>query len=125
VDLVVVIMHLGTEYQRYPDEEQLAVSRAAIEAGACLVIGHHPHVVQGVEPYRGGFVAYSLGDFIFDIDVGEGARYGSILRVLLGENGVEAIDLVPVRIVDDVQPRFLLGEDGLPLVTEVFRASAR
>jgi len=124
-DLVVVVMHLGTEYQLYPDEEQLAVSRAAIEAGACLVIGHHPHVVQDVEPYRGGFVAYSLGDFIFDIDVGEGARYGSILRVLLGEDGVEAIDLVPVQIVDDVQPRFLAGEDGLPLVTEVFRVTPR
>jgi poly-gamma-glutamate synthesis protein (capsule biosynthesis protein) len=124
-DLVVVVMHLGTEYQRYPDEEQLAVSRAAIEAGACLVIGHHPHVVQAVEPYRGGFVAYSLGDFIFDIDVGEATRYGSIMRVLLGDDGVQAIDLIPVRIVDDVQPRFLAGDDGLPVVTEVFRAAPR
>jgi poly-gamma-glutamate synthesis protein (capsule biosynthesis protein) len=124
-DLVVVIMHLGTEYQRYPDEEQLAVSRAAIEAGACLVIGHHPHVVQAVEPYGGGFVAYSLGDFVFDIDVGDATRYGSILRVLLGDEGVQAIDLLPVRIVDDVQPRLLVGEDGHPAVTEVFRASPR
>jgi len=121
-DLVVVIMHLGTEYQSRPDEEQLAVSRAAIDAGACLVIGHHPHVVQGTARYGEGFMAYSLGDFVFDIDVTEAARDGAILRVLLGDSGVEAVDLVPVRIVDDVQPRFLAGEDGLPIVRQVWRA---
>jgi poly-gamma-glutamate capsule biosynthesis protein CapA/YwtB (metallophosphatase superfamily)/outer membrane protein assembly factor BamB len=123
-DLVVVIMHLGTEYQLQPDDEQLAVSRAAIDAGACLVIGHHPHVVQETAVYHGGFIAYSLGNFVFDIDTTEGAREGAILRVLLGDTGVEAVDLVPVRIVDDVQPRLIVGEDGLPLVRQVFRASA-
>jgi poly-gamma-glutamate capsule biosynthesis protein CapA/YwtB (metallophosphatase superfamily)/outer membrane protein assembly factor BamB len=121
-DLVVVVMHLGTEYQSDPDQEQLAVSRAAIDAGACLVIGHHPHVVQGTGTFGEGFVAYSLGDLVFDIDVTEAARDGAILRVLLGDRGVEAVDLVPVRIVDDVQPRFLVGEDALPVVRQVWRA---
>jgi poly-gamma-glutamate capsule biosynthesis protein CapA/YwtB (metallophosphatase superfamily)/outer membrane protein assembly factor BamB len=121
-DLVVVVLHLGTEYQFYPDQEQLAASRAAIDAGACLVIGHHPHVVQGTGAYGEGFVAYSLGDLVFDIDVTEAARDGAVLRVLLGDSGVEAVDLVPVRIVDDVQPRFLAGEDGLPIIEQVWRA---
>ncbi|NIN65855.1 MAG: PQQ-binding-like beta-propeller repeat protein [Anaerolineae bacterium] len=119
-DLVVVIMHLGTEYQGQPDEEQLAVSRAAIEAGACLVIGHHPHVVQGTTSYGGGFIAYSLGNFVFDLDVVERAREGAILRVLLGDDGVEAAELIPVRIADDVQPRFLADEEGRPIVERVF-----
>lgn len=119
-DLVVVIMHLGTEYQAYPDEEQLAVSRAAIEAGACLVIGHHPHVVQGTAVYGEGFVAYSLGNFVFDMDVSERAREGGILRVLLGSDGVEAAELIPVRIVDDVQPRYVAGRAGQPMVDRVF-----
>jgi poly-gamma-glutamate synthesis protein (capsule biosynthesis protein) len=122
-DLVVVIMHLGTEYQSRPDEEQLTVSRAAIDAGACLVIGHHPHVVQGTEVYRGGFIAYSLGNFIFDIDTLEAAREGAILRVLLGDAGVEAVDLIPVRIEDDVQPRLILDGEGIPVVKQLFRAS--
>ena len=124
-DLVVVIMHLGTEYQLHPDEEQLAVSRVAIDAGACLVIGHHPHVVQGTETYQGGFIAYSLGNFVFDIDTVEAAREGAILRVLLGVDGVQAVDLIPVRIVDDVQPRFLAGEDGLPVVRQLLGAPPR
>jgi poly-gamma-glutamate capsule biosynthesis protein CapA/YwtB (metallophosphatase superfamily)/outer membrane protein assembly factor BamB len=119
-DLVVVIMHLGTEYQGYPDQEQLAVSQAAIESGACLVIGHHPHVVQGTASYRGGFIAYSLGNFVFDIDVPEQAREGAILRVLLGDEGVEAAELIPVRIVDDVQPRFLADGEGRPIIEGVF-----
>jgi poly-gamma-glutamate capsule biosynthesis protein CapA/YwtB (metallophosphatase superfamily) len=118
-DLVIVIMHLGTEYQQYPDEEQLAVSQAAVEGGACLVIGHHPHVVQGTEEYGGGLIVYSLGNFVFDIDVVEGAREGAVLRVFLGDGGVEAAEMIPVRIVDDVQPRFLQGEDGLPVVRRV------
>jgi poly-gamma-glutamate capsule biosynthesis protein CapA/YwtB (metallophosphatase superfamily)/outer membrane protein assembly factor BamB len=119
-DLVVVIMHLGTEYQGYPDEEQLAVSRAATEAGACLVIGHHPHVVQGTASYEGGFIAYSSGNFVFDIDYLEETREGAILRVLLGDEGVEAAELIPVRIVDDVQPRFLADDEGQPIIERVF-----
>ena len=119
-DLVVVIMHLGTEYQGHPDEEQLAVSRAAIEAGACLVIGHHPHVVQGTASYGEGFIAYSLGNFIFDMDTAKQTREGVILRVLLGSEGVEAAELIPVRIVDDVQPRFLADDEGQPIVERIF-----
>jgi poly-gamma-glutamate capsule biosynthesis protein CapA/YwtB (metallophosphatase superfamily) len=118
-DLVVVILHLGTEYQAYPDDEQVAVSRAALEAGASLVLGHHPHVVQGSEEYAGGFVAYSLGNFVFDIDM-ENTREGAMLRVLLGEQGVQRVESIPVRIVDDVQPQFLRGEDGLPSVESLF-----
>jgi len=121
-DLVVVIMHLGTEYQGYPDEEQLAVSQAAIGAGACLVIGHHTHVVQGTASYGEGFIAYSLGNFVFDIDTLEQARQGVILRVLLGGEGVEAAELIPVGIVDDVQPRFLADDEGQPIVQQVFEA---
>jgi poly-gamma-glutamate capsule biosynthesis protein CapA/YwtB (metallophosphatase superfamily)/outer membrane protein assembly factor BamB len=123
-DLVVVILHLGTEYQAYPDEEQLAVARAAMGAGASLVLGHHPHVVQGSEEYAGGFVAYSLGNFVFDIDM-ESTREGAILRVLLGEQGVQRVESIPVRIVDDVQPQFLKGEGGLLIVERLFQARER
>jgi poly-gamma-glutamate capsule biosynthesis protein CapA/YwtB (metallophosphatase superfamily) len=122
-DLVVVILHLGTEYQIAPDEEQVAASRAAIDAGACLVVGHHSHVVQGAETYRNGLIVYGLGDFVFDIDVVEAAREGAILRVLLGERGVEAADLLAVRIVDDVQPQLMVDGGGRPIVRQVYRRS--
>lgn len=116
-DLVVVIMHLGTEYQSQPDAEQLAVSHAAVEAGATLVIGHHPHLVQETTPYLGGFVAYSLGDFVFDMPWEE---EGAILRAFFTAEGLERAEVIPVEIVDGVQPRPLLDEEGDPVVHTVY-----
>jgi poly-gamma-glutamate synthesis protein (capsule biosynthesis protein) len=64
-DLVVVLVHWGVEYARYPEMVQRNAARALIDAGADLVIGHHPHVLQEVELYHGGIIAYSLGNFLF------------------------------------------------------------
>lgn len=116
-DLVVVIMHLGTEYQSQPDAEQLAVAQAAIEAGATLVIGHHPHLVQETTPYWGGFIAYSLGDFVFDMPWEE---EGTILRAFLTPDGLERAEIIPMEIVDGVQPRPLLDEKGDLVVHTVY-----
>jgi poly-gamma-glutamate synthesis protein (capsule biosynthesis protein) len=65
VDLIVVNLHWGTEKAAFPDPSQQGVARGLIDAGADLVIGHHPHVLQGIERYAGGVIAYSLGNFIF------------------------------------------------------------
>jgi len=116
-DLVIVIMHLGTEYQSQPDAEQLAVSQAAVEAGATLVIGHHPHLVQETTPYLEGFIAYSLGDFVFDMPWEE---EGAILRAFLTADGLERAEVIPVGIVDGVQPYPLLDEEGDPIVHTVY-----
>jgi poly-gamma-glutamate synthesis protein (capsule biosynthesis protein) len=117
-DLVVVIMHLGTEYQSQPDAEQLAVSKAAVEAGATLVIGHHPHLVQETTPYLEGFVAYSLGDFVFDMPWEE---EGAILRAFFTADGLERAEVIPVEIVDGVQPRLLLNAEGDPVIHTVYQ----
>jgi len=116
-DVVVVIMHLGTEYQSQPDAEQLAVAQAAVEAGATLVIGHHPHLVQEMTPYLGGFIAYSLGDFVFDMPWEE---EGAILRAFLTADGLERVEVIPVKIVDGVQPRPLLDQEGDPVIHTVY-----
>ena len=63
VDCVVVSLHWGYEYVEYPSPRQQAFARKLVRAGAQMVIGHHPHVVQGVERYQGGLIAYSLGNF--------------------------------------------------------------
>lgn len=64
-DLVVVIAHWGEERADYPVDYQKQLAHAYIDAGAHLVIGSHPHVLQGLERYRNGWIAYSLGNFIF------------------------------------------------------------
>jgi poly-gamma-glutamate capsule biosynthesis protein CapA/YwtB (metallophosphatase superfamily)/outer membrane protein assembly factor BamB len=115
-DVVVVHLHAGVEYSSHYDEAQRRLAEAAAEGGAALVIGHHPHAPQEVEWIGDTLVAYSLGDFVFDIDDHDVARDGAVLRVILSRQGVVGAEWIPVRIVDDVQPRPLAGEDGRAVV---------
>ena len=64
-ELVIVIFHWGNEKETVPDSNQTTLGRLAIDLGADLVCGHHPHVLQGVEEYRGKNIVYSLGNFCF------------------------------------------------------------
>ena len=64
-DLIVACIHWGEEKATEPNEEQIEYGHRAIDLGADLVIGTHPHVLQGIEEYNGGIIAYSLGNFSF------------------------------------------------------------
>jgi hypothetical protein len=64
-DLVIVVMHWGVQYDDAPSDWQVEAAHAFIDAGADAVIGHHPHVMQGIERYKNGVIAYSLGNFVF------------------------------------------------------------
>src|SRR5262245_10433854 len=64
VDLVIVSIHYGIEYVDYPGKHIISLFRGAVDAGASLVLGHHPHVVQGLEIYSNALICYSLGNFI-------------------------------------------------------------
>lgn len=63
--IVIVTFHWGVERKYYPDATQKALGKWAIDSGADLVVGHHPHVVQGIEEYKGRYIVYSLGNFMF------------------------------------------------------------
>ena len=108
-DIVVVLLHAGTEYAAAPSPDQVAVAHAAIDAGSNLVVGHHPHVTQTVERYRDGLIVYSLGDALFDIPRPAAMR-GDLLRVYVTAEGLERAELWPFWIEDAIRPRLL--EDG-------------
>ena len=78
-DLIVVAVHWGDEYAEAPNVYQQKVARALIDGGVDMVIGHHPHVLQGVERYKDGLIAYSLGNFLFE-HTGEVPRLTGVLR---------------------------------------------
>jgi poly-gamma-glutamate synthesis protein (capsule biosynthesis protein) len=109
-DVVIVALHAGTEYTDAPNATQLAVARAAIDSGAALVLGHHPHVLQGWGTYNNGVIVYSLGNFVFDLDaddlrtLGERPFQSVILHIELTANGVASITPRPVYI-DPVENR--------------------
>ncbi len=65
VDIVIVNFHWGDELAELPNSSQIALAHAVIDAGADLIVGHHPHVLQGIEVYKGKTIAYSLGNFVF------------------------------------------------------------
>lgn len=79
-DLVIVVVHWGEEYAEAPNHAQIKAAHALIDAGANMVIGHHPHVLQAVERYGKGIIAYSLGNFLFE-NTNAIPRLTGVLRV--------------------------------------------
>lgn len=65
VDIIVAVFHWSNELVTVPDENQVTLAHLAIDEGADVVVGHHPHVVQGIDEYKGKTIAYSLGNFCF------------------------------------------------------------
>jgi poly-gamma-glutamate capsule biosynthesis protein CapA/YwtB (metallophosphatase superfamily) len=93
-DVVVVLLHSGFEASYVPNVWQRLAAHSAIDAGATLVVGAHPHVLQGGERYKNGFIAYSLGNFVFDGTNG----YSAILQVTLDREGVKEVEWTPVML---------------------------
>lgn len=122
-DVVVVSMHTGYEYTDPPTQLQIDSAHAAIDAGADLVLGHHPHVLQGIETYNGGLIIYSLGNFVFDFDyldyafAGLPSQHSALLNVTLNREGVTGCSVVPLRIAEeDGRPRVVEGADAEPVL---------
>ncbi|MDD5152688.1 MAG: CapA family protein [Candidatus Pacebacteria bacterium] len=103
-DIVVVMIHSGEEYDTKQSSYQEIFARNLIDAGATIIIGHHPHVVQDVERYNGGVVAYSLGNFVFDQNFSEDTRNGLLLKVTVSKKEVLDIEKIPIRFSDTFQP---------------------
>jgi len=80
-DVVTVSMHAGWEYYRRPNPWQQKFARAAIDAGASIVVGHHPHVTRTVESYVNGVIFYSLGNLVFDQIQSKETQRGAIADV--------------------------------------------
>lgn len=104
-DFVIVSMHAGTEYQFVPDKNQRDFAQKAVDAGAILVIGHHPHVVQLIEEYNNGYILYSLGNFVFDQMWSQETKEGLVAQIIFHKDGIEKIEFYPVIIEDFAQPR--------------------
>ncbi|MFQ6049422.1 MAG: CapA family protein [Candidatus Paceibacterales bacterium] len=105
-DLVIVSFHYGEEYYLEPTFFQISISKGAIDTGADLVIGHHSHVVQKVEKYRGGFIAYSLGNFVFDQGLSQETMKGLLLEVIIEDNKIKEVLPLEIKINKFFQPEF-------------------
>lgn len=118
VDLLVVSIHQGVIYSHIPALSHMRLARQLVKAGADVVVGHHPHVVQGWERYKQGWIFYSLGSLVFDITPDEArrdlensalcraglidcdpqdqrSREGLIVRIVLGSRDMD-VEIIPV-----------------------------
>ena len=126
-DFVIISMHSGIEYVQKPNDSQINFAHTAIDAGADLIIGHHPHVVQTMEKYKGKFIFYSLGNFIFDQPQLEETRESLVLKVYFSKEGISKISLLPVVMENLAQPRMaekdradkILGRLDYPLEDQI------
>lgn len=119
-DYIVYTIHAGKEYSRAHNELQEKIARSIIDAGADIVIGMHPHVVQGIEEYKDGLIAYSLGNFSFGGNLKLTEFDGLVLQVILRFDGRElketTLKLIPVltsgtKPANDFRPIPAQGED--------------
>ncbi len=106
-DLVVVSLHWGNEYEITPNHNQERIAKSLIDAGAQLIIGHHPHVVQPIEEYGGGYIAYSLGNFVFDQNFSPETKKGLALKVILKNKKISQMMPVEITFTSSFQPYLL------------------
>jgi len=107
-DLVVVSVHWGVEYAPRPLSRQVELAHEMIDAGADLVVGGHPHVVQPLEEYHGRWIAYSLGNFVFD-QQWPVTHHGLMLKVTTSGRRITRVTPVPITI-DAMQAAVASGE---------------
>ncbi|HLL62648.1 MAG TPA: CapA family protein [Propionibacteriaceae bacterium] len=123
VDVVVVVPHWGTQYTHRPEASQRTAARAFAEAGADLVIGGHPHWVQGWERIGSSTVVHSLGNFIFDMDFQTKTREGVFVEVTLWGSEVKAVEPVPYVIDDRFTPRLVRGARAQGILDDMWSTS--
>lgn len=132
--LIVVIFHWGNEKEEVPDENQKTLGHLAIDEGADLVCGHHPHVLQGIEEYKGKNIVYSLGNFCFG-----GNAYPSDMDTIIfqqtftiDQNGVKddnVTNIIPCSISSDsdynnYQPTPAEGEEATRIMQKIQKRSS-
>lgn len=106
-DIVVISFHWGEEYKTRSNLTQQKIAHALIEAGADLIVGHHPHVVQEIEKYRNGWIAYSLGNFVFDQNFSKETSEGLILKVVIKGKVIEKIEEIKIKFSKTFQPEIV------------------
>jgi len=102
-DILVVSLHWGTEDRNYTNDNQKELAHKIIDWGADVILGHHPHVLQGLEFYKGKPIAYSMGNFVFDQN-DENNKQSVILKIFFEDNHITQVSAIPIYIIHKSQP---------------------
>lgn len=105
-DIIVASFHFGEEYALEPNDYQIYISSLAADAGADLIIGHHPHTAQPVIKYNNSYIAYSLGNFVFDQNFSENTMRGLLFEAGINKNTKKIMNtrFLKIKINQNFQP---------------------
>lgn len=106
-DFIIIYTHWGKEYVDSPNEETKNLAHSFIDAGADLIIGSHPHVIQGSEKYKSKKIYYSLGNFVFDQYFEKGTDKGLIVEAILKKNGEAEFKEYEVKMEPNGQTKLI------------------
>ena len=98
VDWVILSLHFGLEYTMYPAPRDVALCRKLIDSGVDIIVGHHPHYPQGVEKYRRGLIAYSLGNFVWDQNFVGHTSSSYMLKIRIGKDRITGVKAIPFKM---------------------------
>ena len=131
--IVIASFHWGSEYREDFTGEQRTIGRAAIKAGADIVVGHHPHIVQGIEAYQDSYILYSVGNLVFggNVDPDDRDAYAARVTFTVHEDRAQApqVTIVPLRLTElkdgtDYRPVIAEGDEADRIVNRVLKRSS-
>lgn len=133
-DIILVSFHWGTENTYYPNQTQVSLGRFAIDQGSDVVVGHHPHVMQGIERYKNKYIVYSLGNFCFGGNKNPKDKDTFIFQnrfTLIDEKLVKSQGkIIPCSIssakhINNYQPTILQGHDSQRVFNRIYEYSSK
>ncbi len=122
-DIVIVTFHWGIEYRDQPDDDQKRLGHLAIDSGADLVIGNHPHWIQPIELYKEKLITYAHGNFIFDQMWSQKTREGVIGRYIFYDKKLIDVEYTPLQINDYGQAHFLEKKQANDILVDMKKHS--
>jgi poly-gamma-glutamate capsule biosynthesis protein CapA/YwtB (metallophosphatase superfamily) len=123
VDVVIALPHWGQQYTNTPVPDQRRVGAAMLDAGADLVVGGHPHWVQGIQVHEGKLVVHSLGNLVFDMDFSRATEEGVLAELVFWGDELKGIRFTPYVIGGDFAPRLATGTRGRRTLQRMWSAS--
>lgn len=122
-DVVIPFCHWGVEYTSVPTFEQVKFAHAAIDLGAAIVIGSHPHWVQATEIYQGKQIIYSLGNYVFDQEWSTETKQGAMAELLMRGSRVVGVRLIPILITNFSTPHIATPTEAAPIFARIWDAT--
>jgi poly-gamma-glutamate synthesis protein (capsule biosynthesis protein) len=128
-DIVLVSFHWGDENKNYPNDVQKNLGRFAIDEGADIVVGHHPHVIQGIEKYKGKYIVYSLGNFCFggnknprdkDTFIFQGEFTVIDKKITKIQGNIIPCSISSVNNINNYQPTILEGDEKQRVLNRIY-----